>query len=111
MSTILDYGMRTVRQTDPIPSFCYNGRKQNDQMIRNAIQTVKIESRAEEDYVITLGWAVWEGYDLSDTMGQLHDDKGQSISYTETAFQTKERASAEKKLNMPEDKKERECTL
>ena len=48
LSTNLDYVMRIVEQTGPIPSLCYNGGKENYQIIRNAMQIIKIESCAKD---------------------------------------------------------------
>lgn len=59
--------MRIVEQTGPIPSLCYNGGKENYQIIRNAMQIIKTESCAKDGLCDYLGWVVREGYDLSDT--------------------------------------------
>lgn len=42
LSTNLDYGIRIVEQIGPIPSLCYNGWKEIYQIIRNAMQIIKI---------------------------------------------------------------------
>lgn len=53
--------------TDPMPSLYYDGVKQNYQMVRNAMQIIKIASCAAKGLWTTLEWVVRKGYDLSDT--------------------------------------------
>ena len=51
--------------------------KKNYQIVRNAVQIMKIESFVEDGLCDYLGQVVREAYDLNDTKRQLHDDKGQ----------------------------------
>ena len=67
MSTNLDYGMRIVEQTGPISSLCWNGGKWNYQIIRSAMQIIKIESCAKDGLCDYIGCVVREGYDLSES--------------------------------------------
>ena len=43
MSTNLDYRKRILELTGAIPNLCYNGQKENYQIVRNAVQIIKIE--------------------------------------------------------------------
>lgn len=58
MLTIFDYGIRRVKQARPMPSLCYDWVKQSYQMVRNAMQTIKIAACAEKglcDYFRMIG--------------------------------------------------------